>query len=87
MSMGNHCESWSRWARLYGVSYLVKCSAAGMKGQGWFGNMQFCGLDDNLGFMAQTSGCIRGGCTKAGDPLEDVLGALACTSARDLDIG
>jgi len=87
MSIGNHCESLSRRARPYGVSHLVKCPVAGTKGWRGFGVMWFCGLDDNLGFMAQTSGHGRGGCMKAGDPLEDAPRALACTSVRDLYIG
>jgi len=87
MSMGNHCESLSRWARPYGVSHLVKHSVAGTKGRRGFGVIQFCGLDDNLGFVAQTSGRSRGRCMKVGDPLEDALQALAHASARDLDIG
>jgi len=85
MSMGNHCESLSRWARPYGVIHLVKHSVAGTEGWREFVVMQFCGLEDNLGFMAWTSGHSRGRCMKAGVPLEDALQAFClcfCKGSR-----
>jgi len=43
-------------------------------------------LVDNLGLIVRVSGSGRGGGTKTTDPLEDAEWALACASARDLDI-
>jgi len=70
----------------YGMSHLVKHCATGTRGQSGLGEMWFWGLLDTLGLDAHASGSSMEGGTNATNPPEDMLQALASTSASDLDI-
>ena len=63
----------------------MKCCEAGMRGRSGLGRIQFWGLDDNWGLEGRTTGSGRDGGAKATDPPDDILQALACASASDLD--
>ena len=53
--------------------HLVKDCVAGTRGLSELGDMQFCGLLDNLGLVVCASGSGRGGGSNSTDPPEDVL--------------
>jgi len=71
---------------LYGMSHLVNHCVASMRGHSRLGGIQFWGLLDNLGLDAHVSRSSKEGGTNASNPPEDMLQALAHTSASDLHI-
>ena len=53
----------------------------------WVRDNMILGLEDNLSFGMCLTGSSRGRGTNGTAPLVDMLQALACALARDLDIG